>query len=118
MGYDFQALPPRFSVQLSVVLSCGLANSVSASSLFSLAKVQISSASTDDCPPPRPKPINSAHFPWGPGLGFMSSPRPPSSHALCVMVRGTLPPPSGLQRRHTLPLLRWGKEVYFAEKYR
>ena len=50
MGYDFQALPPHFSVQLSVVLSCGLANPGSASSLFSLAKVQISSASTDDCP--------------------------------------------------------------------
>ena len=55
MGYDFQALPPHFSVQLSVVLSCGLANPGSASSLFSLAKVQISSASTDDCPPSPPQ---------------------------------------------------------------
>lgn len=76
MGYDFQALPPRFSVQLSVVLSCGLANPGSASSLFSLAKVQISSASTDDCPTPAPSPKIQLTFLGDLDLGLCPHPAP------------------------------------------
>lgn len=100
MGYDFQAFPPHFPVQLSVVLSCGLANPGSASYLFSLAKVQISSASTDDWGPPKPHKSSSLSLGTWTWVYVLtpppSSPPPKAAHRHpAKMVRGTLPPPSG-----------------------